>query len=411
MALAARIGLAALALGAGSAATTVALANYYRVKAPSTAVALFPGDGRALGALARGELEEAPADPEAQQAARRDAVAALLADPTAVPAAATLGLLAEANGAASAARRAFHYGERLSRRDLSTELWLIEDAVRRQDVADALHHYDVALRTQPGASDILFPVLAQASIDPPIGPALEKTLLMRPVWVQPFLGFLASQSTRPDAVADLFEQLQRRGLTVEASPQVSLIGRLIAANRIDRAWAYYAALHPGVTRDRARDPNFAAPAAVPTAFDWQTVDDAGVAATIQRGATSGVVTFSAPPSVGGGIVQQLQLLPPGRYRLSGTSEGIDQSPQERPYWLLRCVADGRELGRVALPNSDQQGGAFAGMVSVDKNCPVQNLILIASPSTAPAGSSGALTAVRLVPDTKAGNATAPENVR
>ncbi|MDT9096849.1 hypothetical protein RSW32_26335, partial [Escherichia coli] len=75
---------------------------------------------------------------------------------------------AQLHGDVGAARRLFAYGQRLSRRDNSTQLWAIEDAVARNDIPDVLRHYDVALRTSPNLADILYPVLASASADPAI---------------------------------------------------------------------------------------------------------------------------------------------------------------------------------------------------------------------------------------------------
>ena len=392
-----RLLAAALTAWLGWAATMASLANVYAPTDVTAAAQLAPNNGRIAGDLARVQLQAAPQSTANQDEARRLAVAALLREPTAVSGAATLGLLAELRGDLAQARRDFGFAQRLSRRDLSSELWLIEDAVRRGDVAEALRHYDIALRTQAGATDILYPVLARASVDPAIMPLLGNRLLTRPPWTESFIVFLANATDQPEVVAGLFERLQRRGLAINALAQSTLVGKLLAAKQVDGAWAYYASLHPGAERSRSRDPNFSATADVPTAFDWQASRDAGVSVSIQRGASSGVATFSAAPTVGGTLIQQLQLLPPGRYSLVGRSEGIDQAPEDRPYWLLQCTADGRELGRLILPNSAERGGRFAGEFQIDAACPVQMLMLVARPSTAAAGLSGAITQVQIGP--------------
>ncbi|MEB3025968.1 hypothetical protein, partial [Parvimonas sp. M13] len=82
--------------------------------------------------------------------------------------------------------------------------------------------------------------------------------------------------------------------------------------------------------------------------------------------------FSVPVTVGGVMLQQAQALPTGRYRLSGKSAEIAQDANAAPYWTLVC-GDGRELGRVTVPNSAQDAGRFAGEFTVSGNCPVQFL--------------------------------------
>ncbi len=85
----------------------------------------------------------------------------------------------------------------------------------------------------------------------------------------------------------------------------------------------------------------------------------GFSASIQRDGQGAVFDFFAPASLGGALLQQIQFLPPGGIgMLSGRSSGINQPVESQPYWILTCTDNGRELGRVAVPNSDQAGGAF-----------------------------------------------------
>lgn len=382
---------------AGSTLVVASAADNYAASDVEAPAWLLPANGRLLAGRARQRLQEAPESTDAQHDALSLAKVALLREPTAVSAVATLGLLAELGGDLPAARRRFGYAERLSRRDLPTELWLIEDAVRREDISGALQHYDVALRTQAGSSDILFPVLAKASVDSSVASALGRKLMSRPPWGDMFLVFLANGTADPVATMRFYVDLSRRHLVIPQTARSALVSRLIDSRKVHDAWAYYVTFHPGADPRRSRDPRFTASIETPTAFDWTTSNDPGVTANIQRGAGSGVAAFSAAPTVGGILMQQTQLLPPGRYRIEGVSEGIDQQPDERPYWLLQCSSDGRELGRVEMPNSNEKAGRFAGELNVGADCPVQALMLVARPSTASSGLAGAISYVQLAP--------------
>ncbi len=122
----------------------------------------------------------------------------------------------------------------------------------------------------------------------------------------------------------------------------------------------------------------------------------GISAVILQEGERGILDFSLPPGTGGNLVHQTQLLPPGTYRISGRSRGVNQSERSRPYWTLMCQ-DGRELGRVEVPNSDVANGAFEGRVSVPGDCATQTLSLIARATDDIAGVSGQIERAALVP--------------
>lgn len=388
----ARILLAATAGIVGYGAVMHALAQ----SLPAKRIEQMPGiasmDARTLGELAAVQIVQQAGVTQANarrssqvrvQIAKATAFAheALGRDPTVVPAVVALGLAAELRGEADSARQWFAYSERLSRRNLTAQLWLIEDAVRRNDIAGALRHYDTALRTKSATASLLFPLLAAASNDPAIEPELRKTLSSRPIWASDFIGFLSANTPDPVATASLFIALRRSGVNVHGAASAAIIGKLLDAAHFDAAWTYYTTLRPGTQRVRSRDPEFAAILDRPTELDWVPLPhDTGLSASIQRDGERSLFDFSAPPSVGGPMLQQVQLLPAGRYQLDGKSAGIEQPERSQPYWVLTCRSDGRELGRVALPNSSTHGGRFTGSVTVPPDCLAQTLTLIARTS-------------------------------
>jgi hypothetical protein len=293
------------------------------------------------------------------------------------------------------ARRTFAYGQRLSRRDLRAQLWAIEDAVSRNDIPGALRQYDAALRTSRTAPDMLFPVLASAITDAPIRATLARTLRDRPSWGDSFVFFAAARGPDPRATAEFYRRLRQAGVAVTPGAQAVLLQRLVANGEWSEAWEYYTATHPGADRRVSRDPNFSAPGP-PSPFDWTLGDDAGITTSIQSGDKGGIFDFAAPPGIGGVLLKQTQMLPPGEYRIVGRSAGVEQPESSRPYWVLNCL-NGRELGRVPLPNSTQANGLFSGRFRVPAGCSAQILWLVARPSAATGGVSGQIQQVRLHP--------------
>lgn len=388
------LALALCAVGAGYAIVTQSLAVVLTEQAPELAHQLAPGNGRVSGAWARKMLENDVADNQGgvTQLAER----ALLQDATAVAAVGTLGLVAQLNGNAARAARLFEYAARLTRRDLPTELWLIEDAVRQGNIPGALRHYDIALRTQPGAGEILFPVLATASTDPAIALSLTKTLQKKPLWSESFITYLAINTKSPVQTAGLFQQLSASGVPVATTSRNILVDRLLGA-KPEAAWAFYRSFHPDADRHRSNDPYFTGSADSPSQLDWVSINDEGLSGTIQRGADRGLFAFSTAPTVGGVVLRQRLVLPPGSYRIEGESIDLRPAANAWPYWALSCMADGRELGQVAVPPSENGRGRFAGLVTVTNGCAVQQLAFTIRPSESVEGVTGQLSYVALRP--------------
>lgn len=392
---AARIILALVVAVIGYAAVTRSMAQVLRTTAPDAAHRLAPEDGRVTARLAASVVDlQAPAS--GRSLAERLARAALLSDPLAVQAAATLGIEAQRRGDVSRARRLFGYAERVSRREVQTQLWAIEDAVARGDISGALRHYDIALRTTPSTSEVLYPVLGSAIAEPAVLNALAAVLRKGPLWRDDFTSYLATNGADPRATARMFAALDRSGAGVDPEAQAGLVNSLVARGDGAGAWTYYASIRRGVDRRRSRDPHFSAGLAHPSSFDWTQNNDADLGTSIQRGERGGVVDFAVPAGRGGPLLQQVQWLPPGRYRLDGHSAGISQRPGALPYWSLSCLK-GLEVGRVDVPNSNENGGVFSGTFTVPAGCPLQALVLNVRPSDAAAGVSGQIDRAALTP--------------
>jgi len=364
--------------------------------APAAAHRLAPYDGRITAAMASVAVAldpRAAIDEENVLLARR----ALRQEPTAVSAVTTLGLYAEAKQDKPAARGWFNYANRLTRRNSQTQLWAIEDAVGRNDIAAALREYDIALRTSPKLSDLLFPVLGQATTDPDIRRYLADTLAARPVWGDGFVTYLAARQDDARPAALLFANLHARRIDVPDAARIGIINALLGQQRSDEAWTYYAVTTPDADRRQSRDPNFRA-SRTASPFDWVTVNDQGIDSSIQHGAEGGTFDFVVPFGIGGAVLRQLQVLPSGRYRLEASGSVTEPSVRTPPYWVLRCE-DRRELGRVRIDGPGQPTGRYTGTFDVPGNCPVQYLEFVVSPSENSQGATGQFSQVLLSPVT------------
>lgn len=383
--------LAVLAAAVGTASVAATLGSVLKTTNPVRAHVLAPWDGQITARLAEQQfLDERSSRLHKFDA--RLAQRALRQDPTAIPAATTLGLQAQLNGELAQARRLFAYAEALSRRDLPTQLWALEDAVTRNDIPGALLHYDIALRTSKRAYDILFPILADALSDSDIRKELVRSLSKRPLWAPLFIEYASANASDPRSTALTFLALSRNGYLVPPLARELLVQRLFAKGLFEDAWSYYTALQPQLTRKASRDSRFGADLANPTIFDWQNKAANGLSASFHPG----LLEIAAPSGVGGILVQQVQMLPPGDYQLTGHSITVDQSAESLPYWAVICQ-NGQELGRVVVPRSSEANGNFTARIAVPATCPAQTLALFARPSDDASGMTGQFDHVQIVP--------------
>lgn len=356
---------------------------------------LAPEDGRITGQLAWQRMSSANGNinPKRIEELAREA---LRQDPTVEDAVLALGLNPAAKENSTTIRRLLRYAQTLSRRNAQTQLWAIEDAVSRNDIAGTVNLYDVTLRTKPSLSTLLYPILIAASTEPSIRAALVRRLATRPGWTNSFLQYAADYGEDPIAVADLFILLGKQGVAAPPPAQTALINALIGNGAIDKAWEYYTQTHASADRHRSRDPHFNADPSNATPFDWVPVDNGDERASIQQdGKGRGIIDFSASPNAAGPLLRQVQFLTTGRYRLRGRSSG-ERSSAAQPYWVLKC-ADGRETARIDLPTPNPEGRDFIGDINVPAGCPIQTLALMARASNAIEGVSGQIQWVRLEP--------------
>src|SRR6218665_4028830 len=166
-------------------AVAVTVSQIYADSNPELVARIWPGARAPAVLAARLGVSEAKAADRAK--ARALAVTALERSPSEVSASRTLGILEALENRDSAAQRLFDYSEKLTRRDVTTQLWMIEERARQNDVPGALRHYDRALRTSPDRWQTLIPVLVKAASDPAIEGELAPLLQKRPPWRDQFL--------------------------------------------------------------------------------------------------------------------------------------------------------------------------------------------------------------------------------
>jgi hypothetical protein len=330
---------------------------------------IAPRDARTALAAARERIAagEKPESPRVQglvrDALRRDATQ---------PGAIELRALADdARGDKTAVQRLFVLSDAISRRSLTTRLWLIQRAVDRGSVDDALTNFDIALRTSTEAPARLYPILVRACVDPALAAHIARRV-DRPVeWRPTFLDFAARRGN-PEGAARLLLAMNDRAAIAKSGAVPDVLARLVAARRYDLARELHARFAPaGSSGALLADPRFTLAAAYP--FGWLLTNSDGVAAFPVRHGSEGLLGFSAEEGRGGEVASQVLMLAPGRYRLGASLHALSDR-SARPFWSIVCTDPPYEqLLRLdtAFGEGSLQGGAF----TVPASCEAQQLAL------------------------------------
>ena len=333
-------------------------------------------------------------DPSAnRRAAEELARQSLRRSPVSAAGATMLATARDLAGDTSTARRLMDYSESVSRRDLPTQLWFVEDAVRRNDIPLALHHYDIALRSSVVAKPLLFPVLIQATAQPAVVDGLIDTLAARPLWAESFLDQVSHDGPDLGGVGRLLVGLARRGYTPPEAAAALATARMVDAARYDLAWQVYVASHPRAMRGAVRDPNFVRAGVDEGPFDWALVPAEGVVAEPRRYGTQDGLSYAVATGAGGVAARQLLLASKGTYRLTGRA--FAQLAGSAPAQLrLRCAGSGAAIATIVAPAKD---AGFASRIVIPSACPAQWLELWVDGGENPAGAAGAIGDVRVLP--------------
>jgi hypothetical protein len=329
------------------------------------------------GANARTSLASAVLGTEANPAllaeARRSAILAVDREPADVKAVRTLALIDAQRNQLSSADQLMNYAHTLSRRDLPTEMYLIERLVQANNVSGTLLHYDHALRTSRKSADILMPILVQAITDKSVRIQLATLLRAYPSWRYDFFGRVLSNASDLSALQDLMRRAELRSAEPGGATFIrQLVDRLITAGRYADAFAAYRS----ATRDKAfglvRDGGFETANAIPP-IDWWFSDNTAIYAVRESVPEArGRYALRVVAKDGGSNVfaRQLLMLTPNTYQLTGQIGGAGEGANVTVRIICATAVNLRvaEMARRLVPDRTQR---FGLSVSIGKDCPAQ----------------------------------------
>jgi hypothetical protein len=314
--------------------------------------------------------------------------ASLMKTPMAPQVVTTLGLLAERMDSPEVAERLVKIGGVFSVRDAVAHAWLLDEDLKRGDVAEAVRRLDLLLRTAPRGTDtILQAALPIFGASIALEPFLN-VLAERPAWRPRALTLLA-RTAEARTLWDINEGLQRSAAPASQSELRPFLERFVKEGLYDEAYIMWLQTVPTERLARSEllyNARFQHSVAnLP--FDWTIRQSPGALVRISgdRGRrTLDVDFFGARMPFRD--VSHMMLLSPGDYRFVGMERALSLRNERGLRWRLTCMGDPKSapnnttLQNLALMETpllvgDVDWRRFAVDFTVPEDCVAQNLVL------------------------------------
>lgn len=273
----------------------------------------------------------------------------------------------------------FQLSERVSRRDLGTQVYFILRAGEANDVPEALRRYDRALRTHYSARDTLFPGLLRGIGLAEGQDALAKFAQNDPPWLPDFVSYAADRGSNPRALASLaialggFPDTERMRIAEQATVEA-----LDAKGEHDILPAFLNVVH-GFPRGLADGAEITTASLEPKwqPFTWWMSAQPGVSASPDEDDKGNPrIRIEVEGGLGGAAARKLMLLKPGRYTLNAVQKpdatASTLQTMTRANWVLRCAS--KKDRRMIWETAGEPRTIAASFVVPDK-CPVQQLTI------------------------------------
>ena len=284
-----------------------------------------------------------------------------------------LGYAADTRGQSAKAAALIDLSAKISRRDRGSQIWLIEQAVRANDIPAALHHYDIALRTTDSSADLLVPILTGALDEPAVRTAFVPYARARPFWMEAFLAYAIAQSTHPERIAAMMNNAGALADPRNRELATRLIERLLVGGWNGPAQRIFLAV-PGNTRSRLISPALDARdrTGADGAIGWRMLTTPVAQASLDAGLEGAVpvLHIEANGDGSGRMAEKALFLPPASYQFTArTASGRPEAPGTIQ-WRLECITAGER--REAWTRESGPGDVVVSF-TIGANCTQQML--------------------------------------
>lgn len=291
-----------------------------------------------------------------------------------------LGYIADVRGYRDRARELMLLSQKISRRDFGTQLWLIEDAVARNDKKQALVHYDIALRTTPSSFPILLPTLIGALDDAEVRSSLDPYVKAAPEWLPAFLSEAINTSENPANVADVLLR-SRRLPAREDYRRLSdlLLSRLAEKSKLATFRQYYLSLKgTNLTTLQSAGLNRSTVSLAYPQAGWKLAENAAIGGSFSAFNKAGQSQMNAFAGSGerGELMRKYLFLKPGNYQFSSRYDAGEAAPDSEIRWAMKCLSAVTTTEKWVTAMPVQEGrSSTSQQFTLGSECPYQLLTL------------------------------------
>lgn len=386
-------GVTILATVGAYVAFAIAVSGVMRTKNPELTLTLWPLEGDALAATADQLFFANPENPapQVQQLARKSLRQKAL-NPRALR---LLGYYADFRGDPKTANALMQKAVKFSRRELGAQLWLIEASARRNNVAQTLKHYDIALSTKTQAQELLFPRLLEAIDSEEVRLGLKPYMRDRRVWTREFLSYAITKNRNLAQIAELVSEASTISRD-DSNIEMRLLSKLLAEGEYSiarRLYLQFPDAKAGLLTAVDFNLQFGPLASNPMA--WQLFDDPDVGGNFEstgRGQAP-VLSLYANPWTTRLIASKILYLDLGAYKFSSNLSILSQGDGGVLKWQMRCPGlDGNPIW--ASENKSLQARVT---FTVPESCTTQILEIILSGGKGQTGLEATIASVSIAP--------------
>ena len=251
-----------------------------------------------------------------------------------------IGKFAQDAGDIGHAETAMVLADRVTKRDSLSQLWLIERSIEKDDIKEAVRHYNSVLSVNAGFEATLFPILSQAISFPEVRTALAPYLVKGAHWIPAFVRFVAANSK----VEDFLEFVSPLGSDLKSvefeDANRTMIGRIAREKGGFAALDYATRAVPNFDRQAFSEPGFTK-LTTDTRFGslaWKLINADGI--NTQIGTDGGLIVELQPDKSGTAAFRDIPVKPGTTYLISQTLSDIGGIEGHSIKWLAQCLMAG-----------------------------------------------------------------------
>lgn len=275
-----------------------------------------------------------------------------------------------------------------SLRDDPAHAWLVEHRLRRGDYSSSFAHADTLARRRVDLYPVIFPLFSTAATDDPRAlPVLANLLAADPPWRQGFLEYLHVKNERAPVAANLAILTQRTRRPFTDYELQRLYTTWLDAGRAPGVRQVRQRLNRPAVGTLLQNGDFSVePEAQIQPFGWKAGAAPGIGGGIaEDDVKAGNRAYRVEyDGFGSGVVlEQLVMLEPGAYVLTGRQRTETAGQDPRLTWTLTCAEGGAPTPLSGDGVSQDAGTAWRpfsmSFSAPAQNCSLQWLRLIARP--------------------------------